>query len=450
MTASAETATVETVMAPPIMKRQGHYFTDRDERRLDHIKQLLDRAAGKGGSRPVYDSVVIVGAGFSATVMAARLARSQDFHGKVVMAGPRAEESRRLKDGSTLRGHGADYISYALDVPQYAFVDEVYGDIIDGRGVGTRQTLAMAKEGKSGAYELSRVHPWQGGNTGSSRAVFYGARNSRMQGAMHSLMQRDGVIEVAELPTTYDEARDLAPGSNPLIVNASHNQKLLRPEGVPQVDWASVAVQAPLVARPSGIRHIDSGTALLTCVRHGRRMIVGAVTPFGDPLSPRATYYLIMVSEVSHSVGFDKDEEVAAFTKDLYGISDALGMDVDDAEETLYSGYIPGSPWSAPASRPGTLELNMLSHQGVLATFADGMTSGAASAVAGAEAVLRGVDPDPTIRKVVAEMTTDRRIWTVQRNKLARQVDFLFRHAGRIGAFYPYTVHQNTNWASAG
>ena len=425
-----------------------YYHTERDVKRSAHIGKLLDRAAGTG-STPYYDSVVIVGAGFSATVMAARLARSEQFHGKVVMAGPRAEESRRLKDGSTLRGHGADYISYALGVPQYAFIDAVYGDIIDGRGVGTRQTLAMAKESPSGSFGFSRITPWQGGRTGSSRPIFYGARNSRMQGAMYDLMDRDGVIEVPELATSLEEARDLAPGKRPLIVNATHNTRLLGLEA-PKVDWASIAVQAPLKVRPSGIRHIQSGTALLACTRHGGKMTVGAVTPFGDPLSPRSTYYLVMVSEVSQRAGFDKQQVIDTYTHELHGIADGLGMDADDPDETLYSGFIPGAPWKAPQSAPGTLELNMLSHQGVLATFADGMTAGSASAVAAAEAVIRGSDPDHAVRRATNEMIRDRRIWTFQRNKLARQVDFLFRTAGEVGAFYPYTAHTNSNWASAG
>ena len=133
------------------------YFpTDRDARRFDHIGKLVDRFVGTG-ARPYYDSVVIAGAGFTATIMAARLARSEQFHGKVVLAGPRTEESRRLKDGATLRGHGTDLICYALGVPQCAYVDALYGDIIDGRGVGTRNLLTMAKKGPSGAYEFARI-----------------------------------------------------------------------------------------------------------------------------------------------------------------------------------------------------------------------------------------------------------------------------------------------------
>lgn len=444
----AKTIGVEEVSEPVRHNDAVYYPTERDVKRMAHIGKLLDRAAGNGPGA-FYDSVVIAGAGFTASVMAARLARSKQFHGKVVMAGPRNIESRRLKDGSTLRGHGADYISYALGVPQFTFIGAVYGNIIDGRGVGTRQTLAMTKRGRGGTYEFSRVSPWQGGRGGTSRPLFYGARNSRMQGAMYELMDRDGLIEVPEAITTLEHARALAPGKRPLIVNATHNPRLLG-AAAPAVDWASIAVQAPLKVRAGGMRYVESGAALLSCVRHGGRMTVGVVTPYGDPLSPLSTYYVILVSEVSHRAGFDKQQEIASFTEELYGIVDAVGMDVDDPDETMYSGFIPGAPWKAPQSAPGTLELSMIAHQGVLATLADGMTSGAASAVAAAEAVIRGTNPDHAARHAVREMTRDRWIWTFQRNKLAGAVDFLFRTAGGVAAFYPYTAHTFTNWGSAG
>lgn len=425
----------------------GYVHTDRDAIRDAHIGKLLDRFAGKG-SRPYYDSVVIAGAGFTASIMAARLARSEEFHGKVVLAGPRAEESRKLKDGATLRGHGADYICYALGVPHYAYVDALYGDIIDCRGVGTRNVLTMAAKSPSGAYEFARIAPWQGGRTGYPRPLYYGARNSRMQGAMHELMDRAGVIEVPEAISSLDQAHALAPGKRPLIVNASHNTALLSGKA-PQADWATIAVQAPLVVRPDGFRNVDSNTALFAGVLRNSRVDVGLFNPFGDPLSPRASFYGITVGEVSHRAGFDKQREIDVLTEELYGIADAMGMDVDDPDETLTSGFVPGSPWKAPKSVPGTLELQLIAHQGVSATFSDGMTSGASAAVAAAEAVIRGTDPDRAARRAVREITRDRRIWNIQRNKLAKPFDFLMRNFGEGIALYPYTAHARTTWGSA-
>jgi hypothetical protein len=424
------------------------YRTDRDAKRFAHIGKLVDRAAGTG-SRPYYDSVVIAGAGLTATVMAARLARSEQFHGKVVLAGPRSEESRRLKDGATLRGHGTDYICYALDVPQYAFVDALYGDIVDGRGVGTRLLVNMSKKGRSGAFEFGRTLPVFGGYTGASRPVFYGVRNSRAQAAVHELMDRAGVIEVPEAVSSLDEAHDLAPGKRPLIVNASHNTALLRGQG-PKVDWATVAVQAPLVVRPGGFRNITTNAALFTGVRRAGRIVVGLFNPYGDPLSPRATFYGIMVGEVYARAGFDKQREIDTMTEELYGIADALGMDVHDPEETLFSGLIPGSPWKAPQSAPGTLELQMISHQGVSATFSDGMTSGAAAAVAAAEAVIRGTDPDRAVRRAVREITRDRRIYNFERTKVPLAWDIGIRTVTEAVSAYPYMLHSRTNWCSAG
>ncbi len=441
-------AAPEAVSEPEKRSETVYHPTDRDVRRFAHVGKLVDRFVGTG-SRPYYDSVVIAGAGFTASIMAARLARSEQFHGKVVLAGPRTEESRRLKDGATLRGHGTDLICYALGVPQCAYVDALYGDIVDGRGVGTRNLVGMTKKGRSGSYEFGRTIGFQGGRRGFPRPLYYGARNSRMQGAMYELMDRSGLIETPEAVNSLDEAFALAPGKRPLIVNASHNSALLRGQG-PKVDWATIAVQAPLTVRPSGFQHIDTNAAFVTGVRREGRIVVGLFNPYGDPLSPRSTFYGIMVGEVSHRAGFDKQREIDTMTEELYGIADALGMDVDDPDETLYTGLIPGSPWKAPQSAPGTLELQLIAHQGVSATFSDGMTSGASAAVAAAEAVIRGADPDRAARRAVREITRDRRIWNIQRNKLALPFDLLLRTATEVGAFYPYARHAGTTWSSAG
>jgi hypothetical protein len=436
-------------VSEPIRHSDAVYHpTDRDARRFAHIGKLVDRAVGTG-SRPYYDSVVIVGAGFTASVMAARLARSERFHGKVVLAGPRAEESRRLKDGATLRGHGTDYICYALGVPQYAFVDALYGDIVDGRGVGTRLMSAMTKKGPCGAFEFGRVIPVMGGPTGAPRPLFYGVRNGRVQAAIHELMDRAGVIEAPEVVKSRDEAFSLAPGKRPLIVNAGHNSRLLRDQA-PEVDWATVAVQVPLIVRPSGLRHIETGAALFAGVRRGHKIDVGLFNPYGDPLSPRLTFYGIVVVELFQRAGEDKQRELDIITDELYGIADALGMDADDPDETLYSGLIPGSPWKAPQSAPGTLELQMIAHQGVSATYSDGMASGAAAAVAAAEAVIRGVDPDRAARRAVRKITRERRVWNIQRNKLARPLDLLLRTVAEPAALYPHTTRGRTTWGSAG
>jgi len=426
----------------------SYHPTERDAKRQAHIGKLLDRSVGTG-ARPYYDSVVIVGAGFSASLMAARLARSGQLHGKFVVAGPRTEESRRMKDGATLRGHGTDYICYALDVPQYAYVDALYGDIADGRGVGTRNQVTMATKGPSGAYEFGPIASFQGGKKGFARPLFYGARNSRMQGAIYELMDRDGLIAVPESVSSLDEAFSLAPGKRPLIVNAGHNSGLLSGRA-PSVDWATSAVQAPLKVRPGGLKTVESNASLVATVRRRKKVDVGLFNPYGDPLSPNSTFYGIIVGQVSKRAGYDKEQELREITEELYEVADALGMDVDDADETLFAGMIPGAPWIAPASPPGTLELQLIAHQGVSATFSDGMTTGASAAVAAAEAVIRGLDPDRAARRAVREVTRDRRIWNIERNKLGPLYDVLIRSIPGIVAYYPFGHHARTTWASAG
>lgn len=448
MTTLEQAPAVEAVTVPPVGQEDRNYHpTERDAKRHAHIGKLLDRAAGTG-SRPYYDSVVIVGAGFTASVMAARLARSEQFHGKVVIAGPRTEESRRMKDGATLRGHGTDYICYALDVPHYAYVDALYGDIVDGRGVGTRNQVTMATKGPSGSYEFGPIASFQGGKKGFDRPLFYGARNSRMQAAIYELMDRDGVIEVPETVSSLDQAFSLALGRRPLIVNASHNASLLSGQA-PSVDWATSAVQAPLKVRPGGFRTVESNASLVATVRRRNKVDVGLFNPYGDPLSPSSTFYGIIVGQVSQRAGYDRQQELHEITEELYEVADALGMDVDDADETLFAGMIPGAPWKAPASPPGTLELQLIAHQGVSATFSDGMTTGASAAVAAAEAVIRGLDPDRAARRAVREVTRDRRIWNIERNKIGPLYDVLIRTMPGAVAYYPFGFHAGSTWASA-
>lgn len=433
---------------PDLGTANVYYPTDRDAQRFTHIGKLLDRNVGTGSSTQ-YDSVVIVGAGFTASLMAARLARSEQFHGKVVLAGPRTTETRQMKDGATLRGHGTDFICYALGVPQNAYVNALYGDIVDGRGVGTRNLVAMARKGRSGTYDVGRIAAFQGQQRGYPRPLFYGARNSRMQGAIHELMDREGVIEVPEMATSLDEARALAPGKRPLVVNASHNTRLLRGEA-PVVDWATSAVQAPFKVGAGGLRHIGTNASLVAPVRRGKKIDVGLFNPYGDPLSPESTFYGIIVGQVSQRAGYDKQQELDTITEQLYGLADELGLEVDDPDETLFAGMIPGAPWKAPRSAPGTLELQLIAHQGVSATFSDGMTSGAAAAVTAAEAVIRGADPDRAARRAVREITRDRKIWSVSRNRLGIPFDLAMTFAPQIAAAYPYGSHAKSTWASAG
>jgi len=438
---------VEKLEDPVVLLGSGDQFTDRDRTRMAFVEKELDRVVGRGPG-PYYDSVVIAGAGFTASVMAARLARSEHFHGKVVLAGPRTTESRRVKDGLTLRGRGVDYICHALGVPQNAYVAALYGDIIDGRGVGTGNVAAMGTRNPDGSYRLSRVAPWQGGARGYSRPLFFGARNSRMQGALYELMERSGVIEVPEPITCLEEGYALAPGRRPLLVNAGHNQRLFNPS-VPRVDWATVAVQAPLRPTASGLQNCPSNSALLAPVRRGNRIDVGLFNPYGDPLSPRSTYYGIIVSDVHPDrAGFDKQRELAEISEELIGIAGAMGLEVDDHDETWFQGLVPGSPWTPVVSRPGTLELQMLAHPGKSATFSDGMTSGATTAVAAAEAILRGADPDAAARRITRVIARDRSIWHFLRTRVAVPADALIRVLPEAALGYPHTLHAKSQWAT--
>ena len=168
----------------------NYYPTERDLKRFAHIGKLLNRSVGTG-TRPYYDSVVIAGAGFTASMMAARLARSEQFHGKVVLAGPRTENPADSRTGRhcvvmaptnlLCAGRAAVRLCRCL-VRRYPRRPRR----------GNTQSGGMAKKDAKRSYEFGRIGPYQGGRTGYQRPLFYGARNSRMQGAMYELMDHAG------------------------------------------------------------------------------------------------------------------------------------------------------------------------------------------------------------------------------------------------------------------
>src|SRR5438552_6446049 len=99
----------------PVM-RQPYVPTGPDRERFDYVERTIQECAGPRGAKPLYDSVVVVGGhGITSHTFAARLARSPEFAGRVVLAGPSPVEDRRLKAGVSLRGSACDFLAYALD-----------------------------------------------------------------------------------------------------------------------------------------------------------------------------------------------------------------------------------------------------------------------------------------------------------------------------------------------
>lgn len=427
-------------------------FSAADDVRFRHIDGVLDELLPRGG-KPVYDSVVIAGGkGITAWTLAARLARSEQFAGKVVIAGEPVRETRQLANGCSLRGTSADWLSYALNVPQAQLIRQISGPNFAGQPVATKQLTAMARPGIDGRWQVGPAASWQGGRRGVGRPVMYGGRNSRMANAIRELLDTSGIVEVEDSITSLDDARALAPGRKPLLVNLTRNAKLFG-ASAPPPKRVTLAWQCALRAGSNGLRHPLTGTtAFAPLVYREGAVNVGYFTPFADPLSPDATWYGLMVRPVRAAPDkIDKAREIALLREEVLGIADAVGLEPVDVEETCFGGLAPAPRFGAVSrSAPGTLELRRLASPGAVAYYADGILGGAMSSVVAAEALIRGVDPHDAIVKAMAPVRRFNDIWWFETARIPKVVDLAIgtsRLTTRIAMSYPHSYSLNY-WAS--
>jgi hypothetical protein len=439
-------------LAPECPVEVVHELSAADEVRFQQIERELDQLLPPGG-RPVYDSVVIAGGkGITAWALAARLARSEQFAGKVVVAGAPVAETRQLANGSSMRGLAADWLSYALQVPQAEFIRHLTGPGYAGQPVATRQLTTMARHGIGGRWEVGPAAAWQGGRRGLGRPLMYGARNSRIAGAIRELLDERGIIEVDDAITSLDDARALAPGKKPLLVNLTRNAKLFG-ANAPAPKRVTLAWQCALRSGPDGLKHPLTGTsAFAPLVYREGAVNVGYFTPFADPLSPDATWYGLMVRPVRAAPDkVDKAREIALLREEVLGISAAVGLEPVDIEQTCFGGLAPAPPFGAvPRSTPGTLELRGLCAPGAVAYYADGILGGAIGATLAAEALIRGLDPHEAIVKAMAPIRRWNDIWWFETTRIPALVNLAVgtsRLTTRIALAYPHTYSTN-DWAS--
>ncbi|GAA0637418.1 hypothetical protein GCM10009547_47300 [Sporichthya brevicatena] len=427
-------------------------LTGADEIRFAHIEAQLDALLPRGGT-PVHDSVVIAGGkGITAWTLAARLARSEQFAGKVVVAGEPVTETRQIANGCSMRGTSADWLSYAVARPQAELIRRIAGPAFAGQPVATRQLTAMARPGIDGQWEIGPAAAWQGGRRGSNRPVMYGGRNSRMAGAMREMLDAGAIVDVDEPIRSLDDARALAPGRKPLFVNLTKNPKLFG-GSAPPIKRVTLAWQCALRAGSGGLRHPLTGTtAFAPLVYRDGAVNVGYFTPFADPLSPDATWYGLMVRPVrSGPEKIDKAREVAALREEVLGIAEAVGLEPVDLEETCFGGLAPAPAFGAPKrSAPGTLELRRLATPGAIAYYADGILGGAIGGVVAAEALIRGHDPHDAVVKALKPIRWFNDLWWFETARIPKLVDLAIgtsRLTTRIAMAYPHSYSLN-HWAS--
>ncbi|HEX3605156.1 MAG TPA: hypothetical protein VH134_04485 [Candidatus Dormibacteraeota bacterium] len=419
-----------------------------DRKRFAHVRETIDRLVGERRP-PLYDSVVIVGGlGITAHTFAARLARSPEFAGNVVLAGPPASEDRRLKAGVSLRAASADFLAYTLNTSTDRVVAQCAGGHATAQPVAFRQTASMAYKDAQGRWQNTRVEPWQGGKHGKKRPGMYGFRNSRAALAIKELAFQDGLIEKPEPVTSLEHARSLATGRRPLIVNVTTNGALLGNETT-RPRAGIVAAQMPFRERPGGVRGpLTPATTYAPLVNREGAIDVGYYTPFSDPLSPDATWYGIMARPLRLSKPFDKERELDILVEETLGLGELMGLDPVDPDETTGRAFVPAPPPRAPrGSLPGTLELRRACTPFVAAYYADGMTGGTIGATIAAEAVLRGRDPYPAVARALAGYRRWNYAWYIETAYLPAVVDRLMRVSVRGAMLWPHRTAVN-HWFS--
>jgi len=348
-----------------------------------------------------YDSAVISGNGIGAAVLAARLNRSSEFAGRVVLASGPVAESRRLINGVTLRARSIDYYAAALGCDREDVLQEMYGaDWTKAITYRQRTSLCDVDEGN---YSLRKVGTWMtSDNVKSDRTerapLAYGVRNSRLAGALVSLAKRAGVIHTETEATSWDALRALAPGNRPLIVNAKP-----KPLADTETIWDApnpkefvIASQITFTENGRAAKGIlNTHDAFAAFIHRDKGLDMAVLYPFQDPLSPDARYYGIFY-RVAKAGSFDKAHEYEVLTDEIVGVGDALGLEAHDVNETKGAAAVPCLPWRGLQNRQkDTLDLSYIYSGGAPIITGDGMARSAVAATAGAEAILNGRNPVP-------------------------------------------------------
>src|ERR1700733_3344693 len=427
-------------MQPPERTVRG-----ADLARRTSVRNFLNKTI-KGRGNCAYDSAVIAGNGIGALAFAGWLAQSPLFEGKVTVVAPPVVESRRLINGVTLRGRGIDFMTAALDTTLDEILEVTSGSA-DSPPVAYRQAAAMAvQQGQS--WRFTKRGQWQNA-LAAERPISYGLRNSRVVGGMRELASKLPIEFVDERVESASHLRSFSAGRHPLLVNATTVPTLLGGEATLPKRMV-LGVQAPFIASEGGVSYpLEAETAFAPAVRRAGAIDVGYFTPFRDPLSPRSTWYGIYVRVVDREAPYSKEAEHRIMTEELFGVAQAMNLIPDDPEETLGRALVPASPWGAVApSAPGTLELKRHYSGGTPVLYADGMVMSLVGGVVGAEAVIRGVNPDDAIRRALRPWRRHNMLWYLETSKTPFVSDMLLRTSVAAAMAYPHTAGLNL-WASS-
>lgn len=347
------------------------------------------------------DEIILNSTGISALTLAGRCAQSDRFANSVHVYGKPVEENRRLAAGVTLRSRTLDYYSAAMGVSRDEILGRLY--VCDPNDAATLdQRCAVAEGNPDRGFTFRKLACWMDATKprkgrSPNQPLAFGIRYSRLNRVLQDLAAEAGVQLHAEPAMDIKALQSSATGSNPLFINGTpmpvKDAAIMHPTDPPT--RCVVAVQMPMRAtrlQERGILEPHSGFA--TWVHRDGGLDMGVYNPFRDDRSPDATFYGIFYRIVPGPKDLDKDAEFDILERTLYGVSDALGLEPVDPEETAGRAAVPISPWKGTVNRhQGVLDISRLANAGAPIITGDGMTRAAVAGFVGAEAVLSGRDP---------------------------------------------------------
>lgn len=343
--------------------------------------------------RPEYDSAVILGNGIGALCVAARLARSQSFAGKVVLVGKPPVESRRLMAGLTLRSRGLDYISASLGVTRKALIERLF-EGKDRAYASTHQWATRFSRDASGQYRLGKRGEWMSRWNHRGRTLSFGMRNSRLVQTIYQFMDGMAFEWIDQRPTSLSDCIELAPGKRPVVINATPMP--LAGTGVLKKPPERFVVAAQCLFSTEGQRAagiLPPNTSLFMASGRAGSMDAAVWYPTWDPLSPSAGMYAVHYRIVRAGPRLHKEAEIAIQRDHLFGIGKLLGFAPVDPQETLGTAMVPCSHWNDLQPQvPGYLHLHRIANAGSPIIAGDGIARAALTGFVLGESLLAGAD----------------------------------------------------------
>ena len=357
---------------------------------------------GAEEEHPRFDSVVVRGSGIGALSCAIRLARSRSFEGRVLVAGSPLKESARLIGGCTLRARALDYFALAIGTTRALLIEEIFGH--SASSAATYQQLFAIASGNNENLRLRRFGVWQSASKHDPQAALaFGLRNGHLVSTLREHAQARGVQFVGELPHSLQDCRDLALGTQPMVIDAA-NRPLQdgRPGGGP----TGFIAASQLTFRQSS-REVDKnqgrlvpGASALIGKRSRYGMDLGVFYPFADELTTQADYYGIFYRAVPSSEADNAESHKAAMRETVRRVGAVLDLHPTDEEHTRGEAFIPSYSWSNVVDEvPGLLHLQRTYDAGVPIISGDGMSRAGLAGWLAAEAILAGTDPSPLLNR---------------------------------------------------